>query len=181
MDLLVWRGGPFSSDLLTLGGIILRPVLVADGSRRRTLDQGTAGQEIQQTPDPIAGPEKVAGQLLAPAGAGAERASGNSRVGKIKESDVGQVEVGQVADDIGRQLSSLEVEVVGLQVSRGRIDRLNGRGNGCVGGGCCDAEPWSAIERTHAQTRTELVCAMRLRADGAGEQNTGDCAKHVCG
>ena len=123
--------GPVGDDVLALGGVIDTRVGVADGADGDRLDKGATGQEVKYLPGETVGPEEVTGGRLA-ARAGKKSAlldfAGAIFLGESEKGDVGEVEVGEVGNNIFGQDEGLG--------SLGVSDDLDSRGNGVFVGLC---------------------------------------------
>lgn len=107
----------------TTGIIGSTKLIVAGSSDGDGLDDGTASDEVKDLPDDGAGPEKVAGEGLALGQTALESPLLIlSRVVKVQERDVGQLEVGQVGEDRVRELDLFLGEVVSRHDLAGLVD-----------------------------------------------------------
>lgn len=131
VDILGRGLGPLVEDLLALGLIVVAAVLVADSTKRHRLDERAARHEVEDLPDGLGGPEGVAGVRLALGAALAALAalSGafSDLVAESEEVDVGELEVGQVGEDVVGELEGLGL--LGVE------DKLAGGGDGGLIGG----------------------------------------------
>ena len=121
-DLLGSRLSPVGEKLLASSSVVVGIVLVADGTNGDSLDESATGQEVKDLPDELAGPEEVAWEGLALAkGALALGALGGGIlvVSESEERDVGELEVGQVGEDVVGELESGGLLDVGNGLSSG--------------------------------------------------------------
>jgi hypothetical protein len=120
----------------TLGGIIVAIVVIAGRGIWRGLDQGSSGEEVEDLPCQVRGPQQVARVRLA---AIAEATLGQGGVVEAEKGNVGQLQVREIGEDVVSQLKSLVGEVLDGSITGGGIDLSHSRGNSLVGGLYCES------------------------------------------
>lgn len=132
--------GPVVGQEGTLRRALIAPVGVAGRGQGHSLDESAgAEQEAEDVPNQRDGVEDVAGHDLALGAAAALAAGaggGGGLIVKVEDVDAGQVQRGQVGDDVGGQLDGLGGEQVNRRVGAGSGNISSGRCDGVGIGGC---------------------------------------------
>ena len=127
--LLGGRLGPVVKEVLAFGSIVMLVVRVADGANGNGLDDGAPGQQVQDSPNQGGGPQRIAGEGLAP-GRGEALRRRVTLVIEGKEVDVAELQVGEVRQDGIGQLKA------GGTI--GPVDQLGSRRDSGLIGGCME-------------------------------------------
>jgi hypothetical protein len=114
------RAVPVVQQIGTLGGIIML-ALVAGRTERHSLDQGTAGENVKDLPERIAGPSSIAGQDLALGLIESSLLGAVDLIIEVEERDIAQLQVSEVGQGSLGELLALEALVARYRLS-GRLD-----------------------------------------------------------
>lgn len=118
---LLQRGvGELVDNEAASGSVVNAKVIVAGSANGDRLDERAAGDEVQNLPDDLVGPQEVTGEGLAVGQTPSGSLPAGLAIVKVQESDVGELEIGQVGQDIGGQLDLL----LGKVVSSDDLSRL---------------------------------------------------------
>lgn len=142
-DNILSRGlGPVRQELVALGLVIVAAVLVAHSADRDGLNQRIARQQVEDLPHDLGGPEEIARVRLAPVEQRALGCGGLILVTELEEGDVGEVELGQVGEDVVSELEALRIGGVndGL-TGRADVRGVSGFWGGVVSVNACKAPP----------------------------------------
>ena len=107
--------GPVVGDVITASLVKSAKVVITDSRKRNGLDEGTSEKDVEEVPDDLAWVQQIARVGLAATEEGALLQTGfvlTILVIESEESDVGQLESGQVGDHIICELGLLVREQI---------------------------------------------------------------------